>query len=484
MRISRRFSLNAEQAELDFVDIDTSKDLPLFLDPYFLGLGEDPWSVDAASTVRSFFSFFLGLLYNGQKEEARELFDHLHEPNETCLGLSKKKPRGRGVGEDDAERIFDSLSESEAARTGLLRDLEDCRVFVRGIGKDKASDMTTNIIRRHLIEYTMDQCKLWGIPLHPGGSSGFCWNAESRQWESGFSENLEIGGRRILLVPKSVVSYCDHYAPDKYRQHFILRFLQNENLRLGTSLVQERRTRKSSTRFVTKKSIIEAGDAPPDKDFLATFTKAHPDVFKDFRESERTKESSISMETFVRKNIMEICDYLAEKLTSTMFGTEFATQYHRIVVSILDFIFYPSLTKPKPEFRTHNGRKRIDITFDNGATSGFFAALSNQAQLPSRFIYAECKNYGADVGNPEIDQLSGRFSVNSGRVGLLLCRQLTNPDLLLQRCRDTLTDGRGLVLPLTDTDLLLGLMERAAGTGGPLENRLAELHRSIAMEGN
>jgi len=480
MRISRRFHLGVEQAELDFVDIDPSRDTRLFLDPYLLALAQDPWSIEASDTVRSFFRFFLGLLYSGETEEARLLFDNLHEPNETCLGLSRRRPQGRGVGEEDAERIFESLAESHAAKTGLLQDLEDCRVFVRGIGKDKASDMTTNIIRSHLIEYTIHQCELWGIPLQDNSPSGFCWNANSRTWETGYSRNLIVGQHRILLVPKSVVSYCKQYAPDKYHRHFLLRFLQHEHLRLGTKLVQTRIRRDGSeVRFVTKKSLIERGDAAFDKDYLASFTQAHPSVFADFKRAERTRETSLPIEDLLSQDVESICQHLETKLAEIPVGPEDATRYHRLAVSILDFLLYPNLTKPRIEQEIHEGRKRVDILFDNGASSGFFASLANQAQIPCRYVFGECKNYGRDVGNPEVDQLAGRFSVNRGRFGLLLCRDVADMDRLLARCRDTFSDQRGLIIPLTDIDLRAGLRYRATGTGHSLESKLDEVFRGL-----
>lgn len=56
MKISEIYNLQKSQAELDFVDIDVTKDLPLFVDPFFLSKREDAWSMDAVSTLRSFFS--------------------------------------------------------------------------------------------------------------------------------------------------------------------------------------------------------------------------------------------------------------------------------------------------------------------------------------------------------------------------------------------------------------------------------------------
>ncbi len=165
MKLSEYIHLGATQHEIDFVDIDVANDTPLFIDPHFLGSRGDAWSQDATSSIRSFFRHFLTLVRSDNHALALELFLSLHEPNETRLGLSKGRSQGRGVGNEDALKIFNSLLTSKAVQSGLVEDIEDCRLFIQGIDKDKTSDMTTNIVRRQLITYTQRQCKLWKIPL-------------------------------------------------------------------------------------------------------------------------------------------------------------------------------------------------------------------------------------------------------------------------------------------------------------------------------
>jgi len=123
MKISEIFELDATQFELDFVDIDTDADMPLFLDPFFLGCRTDSWSLNSTRTLKSFFQAFINFIRNGEKDRARALFDYLHEPNETCLGLSVGRPRGNAIGSIDGQKLFDSIAQSNAVATGVVEDL-------------------------------------------------------------------------------------------------------------------------------------------------------------------------------------------------------------------------------------------------------------------------------------------------------------------------------------------------------------------------
>jgi hypothetical protein len=479
MKISKIFNLEKTQYELDFVDVDISTDLPLFIDPYFLAQRNDAWSIDASRTIRSFFQHLVSLLANGFIDEARDMFTHLGEPNETCLGLSKKKPQGRGVGTKDARKIFKSLLESKAVETGLVEDLEDCRIFVDGIDKDKISDMTTNIIRKHLIDYTIHQCGLWNIPQAENAPSGFFWNRQEREWQTHYTQMLIVNERKILLVPKSITSFRLGYTPQRYHQHFVLNYLQHEHLKLNTALVKRRK--RSEVAYVTKKDV-KANGAEFSKEFLRKFTEAHPEVFEDFKTSTAKIMSSPDNEEFDAPELNSVIDHLIEQLTNTPLGTPTATQYHRLVVGILELIFYPNLTCPQIEREIHDGRKRIDITFDNAALKGFFFRLHRTYKTPAQFVFVECKNYSADPANPELDQLAGRFSLNRGKFGLLLCRTFKDMNLFLARCTDTYRDDRGVILPLVDADLiqLLNAMKDEQDTA--IESLLANRFREVALQ--
>jgi hypothetical protein len=477
VRITQRFGLGVTQSQVDFVDIDTDTDTRLFLDPFFIGVRGDAWSKAASQTIKNFFQTFVELVHAGQVARARAMFDHLHEPNETCLGLSRGGPRGRAIGEIDAGRLFDSIVESDAVNSGVVEDLEDFRLFIPGIDKDKVSDMTTNIIRRHLIDYTKAQCELWGIPLDPQRPTGFFWSPAERRWRNEYAAALVVDGRRILLTPKSVVSFVKRYTPRKYYSSFVLEYLRHENIEMMTALVQHR---KDGTPFVTKASLEET-IAPYSKEFVSEFTKNHPRVFADFKSWVTQNSASLNNHELCEDNPGFVVDYLVEQLRGIAPGNAHASRYHRLCVGALEFLLYPSLTSPVVEREINEGRKRIDIVFDNAARSGFFYRIHQVSHVPAQFVMVECKNYSRDIENPEVDQLIGRFSVNHGCVGLLLFRSADDMDRLLARCSDAWLANRHLIVPVCDADLialLQGVLERGSSA---VEDFLGERYRMISM---
>lgn len=373
--------------------------------------------------------------------------------------------------------MFESIVQSKAIQTGVLDSLEDFRIFVRGVDKDKISDMTTNIIRGHLVDYTQRQCALWRIPLSPNVPSGFYWDAATRSWMNRYTDMLVIEGRKILLVPKGAVSFARRYTPERFHRQFLLSYLQHEHLRMGSVLVQYRKSDDSP--YVTKRSVQEH-EAPYDKDYLATFTSNHRDIFQTFKTRLRG-EDAVEDRQITDADRSEVIEHLIVSLGRVPAGHAEASQYHRLVVGILELLFYPKLICPQVEVEINEGRRRIDLTFDNGATEGLFLRLQNQFNLNCQYIIVECKNYSRDVKNPELDQIQGRFSPNRGRVGIIVSRTCDDPRALISRCNDIYKEGRGLVLPLFDADLLTALERHRDGEANPMEEILSTRVREVAL---
>ncbi|MBU1039235.1 hypothetical protein KKC17_03390 [Patescibacteria group bacterium] len=480
-KISDIYHLNKTQRELDFVNINIDRDFPVYLNPFIFSARPDPFSIDAIRTISGFFQFNLELIRNGQIDQARANFQHLNEPNETCLGMSRRSPRGRGVGEENADDLFDSISTSRAVASGLVEHLEDTAIFIEGIGKDKVSDMTTNIIRANLIAYTQAQCALHGIPMTTDVPSGFFWDATNRRWEQVHTEMLVVNYKKILLVPKAVVSYVKEFNHGKYHQHYALEFLQDDHLRRNTPLVQTTHNKDGSVRrrFVTKKDLIQR-ELTSNKEELIDFTRRHPEVFNNFRTGAASQVFPMNDSELESIDVNQLINHLIARLGTIKSGDATASAYHTLMVGILEFIFYPNLINPVKELEINQGRKRIDIAFDNGAPSdGFFYRLQHAFSIPCPYIFIECKNYSKDIRNPELDQMVGRFSPNRGRFGIIVCRDIDDEDVFLKRCADSYKDQHGLIIPLTDADLINILNQKKAGIEHPEDEILSQKARRV-----
>lgn len=450
MRVSKHFKLDRHQAELDFVDVPLDTDLPVFVEPTAIRTLCTPWANQCVALLQSFFASVLSAVKKGDKARAVDLLASLRERNEFHLGYSSGKSRGHAFGTGSAGSVWDSLLKSKAARTGVLKDLEDTALLIDGVGPDMISDAVCNIIRGPLIEYTQDMCRYYGIPMASGVASGPMWDLREERWVASFVELPMPDGEKLVLVPKAIVRLAASYDVGEYYRHYLLPELQRQHLASGSALVEVLKNKK---RRVTKKSLME--HYGHDKEAVSSLTEKNPSILNKYKKAKDAEPSppmsNKALAEIENTSNPNLADLLAEVLKVPPGGGKAASAYERAIERLLTALLYPSLTYPQRQKPINEKRKVIDLMYNNNATEGFFAWLAKH--YPAPYIFIECKNYSEDVENPELDQLSGRFSPSRGQFGILVCRSVSDRKKLDAMCRDTARDSRGYMIVLDDADL-------------------------------
>lgn len=406
------------------------------------------WSRECESLLQHFFQRLLDLIKIQNKHAGLIMLEGLSERNEFHLGFSKGISQGSGIGHEFALSFWNALSKSKAGKTGLLKDFEDACLFIEGVGPDRISDAICNILRGPLIRYTQDMCQYYGIPLTANIDSGPVWNPYSNSWENDLIDLPTTCYGSILLVPKIAVRQKFSYDYQSYYTHYLLPEMQQHEKSLNSALVlvlKDGRTR------VTKKSLRDKYGV--DKIAVETQSAKHSKILDKYKKDVVRTSKPMTHQQFSEIENIDIprFDRLIDNVKKIKPGKEAATEYENAIEALLSAIFFPSLIYPQKQEQIHQGRKRIDITYANGAQDGFFNWLATHYSAANLFV--ECKNYGKEVGNPEIDQLAGRFGPSRGVVGILVCREIKDEALLAQRCKDTAQDQRGYIIFLTDRDL-------------------------------
>jgi len=455
VRFSEYFKLGIPSDKLDFVDIYAHQDILLFLDPYGISAMRTAWSRECEEHITGFFQLLIDSIKVGDNRAVEKLLNALHEVDEIALGYSSDLPAGRGIGPLQGKEILEAFENSEAAKSGDIKDIADCALLIPGINRDKISDITANILKKKLVEFTEQQCRKYNIPtVRVPVNNAFDYPTLS--FVSYYAHLPVINDRSKILLPIKSVRRNPQLSKDKYYRNFVLEFLRAEHEHAGDSLA---RILKDGRIVVRLKDLKEK--FPLSVDFLYQFSKEHPGVLEKYKEELRksaAKDVSPILPT-VRKVLTakERMDILADIKP----GRLEADRFHKISMDSLIYIIGDRLSNPKAEVNINNGRKRIDIVFNNNDQTGFFKDMNQLHHIQCPKIFVECKNYESEIGNPEIGQLQGRFNRKRGMFGMLLCRSIKDKANLLQRCKDIMHDEKGFIIVLEDVDMgtLLQLKE-------------------------
>lgn len=145
------------QKDVGFLIPNLASNHPFCIDPFLLFESKK-------LEYQKLHSFLLGLfeiiIHYLKKGDGVKAFSYLNfqEANEIAIGYTQGLPAGRGCGAVIQKEIYDLyLSNPRILEEGLSH-IEEMQLYCPNITEDRISDITINIIKKYLIEYTQQKC--------------------------------------------------------------------------------------------------------------------------------------------------------------------------------------------------------------------------------------------------------------------------------------------------------------------------------------
>lgn len=193
----------------EWFDPILERDSRLFVDPFSIFADPDESWQRAHDTIIDYFHSAFKILAKSGLRESHQFYERtlvlmeFPEPKEFRLGYAGNTD-GSGTGRGLAKLIVAAMV--QAIHNGLedIRHFEELGILVEGINSDRIGDITCNLLKPRLIEYTQNICRSLGIPMNEETLRHSVYNDMRQRWLDG--KHLvpvdPVSGKPILLVPK------------------------------------------------------------------------------------------------------------------------------------------------------------------------------------------------------------------------------------------------------------------------------------------
>ena len=278
MNISKIFNIpTSGHKDLDFVDIDDVKDTRLFIDPYVIQALDDEFCLEAQECINTFFKELFIACKTRNLKRLRYLLKHASEPNETNLGMKSKSRFGKGSTAKELSVLFLEFYKLVSQNPTIESDPLALCMYIKNFDKDKMSDLITNIIRKQLYTFTLQQVNKYSIDLADESVSlGYYWDSHSLTWEELKGTPLLSKQGVVLLVPKRIARSRYIFNIECYIKQYILKVIQKEHLDKRSDLCTKRETKSGKIKLIppTKKELYESEvNGTIHKDYAFNYSK-------------------------------------------------------------------------------------------------------------------------------------------------------------------------------------------------------------------
>jgi hypothetical protein len=446
--------IGISQYEVDFVIPRVGADVPVGIDPFLLYKSRDVEYRELHGVLTGAFNAGISAVRRGALSEARQILD-FPEVSAIGLGYTRNSKKGSGVGTHLTDLIVETLVGSPSLQERGVRHVEEMQLVSAGIGPDRVSDVTANVLKRFLIDYTQRQCSIWNLPVRSGVPVSHIYDPVSQSWDDSY-EDLPVSpldGSPILLVPRRLVRALPWINYDD--------FLRTE----FSAYLRARRESARRSRVLTAEAAKAQGEQVQRKSDVVILTKNDISLVERYVRS-RELQSANAQPAFdyIDEDSCREAELLKGRLASIPPGREHASDYQRAVLEILNYLFSPELIDGKPEVRTFDGTERRDIIFTNDSDETFWEYV--RTEHSAIFLMFETKNK-ACLELADINQTATYLGDRIGRLGIILTREAP-PETIQRKIFLVWNDStpRKIILILSD-DQLRGLLDLRCHNGSP-----------------
>lgn len=178
------------QPDDDWFDPILDHDTRLFIDPFLVFKTKEGRFATVHQKTVDFFNYVFKIIaLSGGDERSshyKKALDVLLFPEvrEICLGYASNSTKGSGSSFGFSSVMASAIWMSIQAGIKQIDHFEKLSIFNEGIGADRISDMTANILKEEFIAYTQEVCKKYNVPLVERRVRNSSFDFENNVWHA------------------------------------------------------------------------------------------------------------------------------------------------------------------------------------------------------------------------------------------------------------------------------------------------------------
>lgn len=420
-RLNDFHSLPFTQEEVEFAIPFLDEDIPLYMDPFLLWKSPSQQDNALHGSITNSFNY-LGKLFSKNEDEAIFTLKEISECDEVGLGNSKSK-KGKKIGDKLAIAILSTFKDIPQIQENGFTHFELLQLLIDDFSKDRVSDISCNLIKSFLIDYTIQQSNKFSIPTENSEITYF----DNKKLEFvNEAVNLPINPdtkEPILLIPKRWLRFIP--------------WINYENF---------------FSNYVETSQKITQGEKVPRAEILE-FNRNNYDQLEAYLEKRQLEQKDCTNDPlFTQIPILSSKRKLAAITKLPTGKTNNADMdYEKFLCPLLASMLYPDMDFAQPQSRTIEGVLIRDLIFYNNTSHKLLAEIYQRYK--SKQIVVELKNT-REVNTTHVNQLNRYLNDDFGSFGIIFTRNKP-PKNVFKNTIDLWAGQRKCILIMDDEDLKL-----------------------------